>query len=98
MSSDDIVNGKRPAMVDLVVDGVTFRRNLFGEWCQVSDEVRLAARPESSCLNEIVRLRAVVERLCAAGDALAVRHRKTFGLDGAFDTELRQWEAARRER
>jgi uncharacterized coiled-coil DUF342 family protein len=38
------------------------------------------------------------DRLRAAGDALAVRHRKTFGLDGAFDTELRQWEAARRER
>ena len=34
--------------------------------------------------------------LRAAGDALAVRHRKTFFLDGAFDAELRQWEAARR--
>lgn len=39
---------------------------------------------------------AEVERLRDAGDALAVRHRKTFFLDGAFDTELRQWEAARR--
>ena len=41
-------------------------------------------------------LTAEVERLRAAGDALAVRHRKTFFLDGAFDAELRQWEAARR--
>lgn len=45
---------------------------------------------------EVERLNAKVESLTLAGDALAVRHRKTFGLDGAFDTELRQWEAARR--
>lgn len=40
--------------------------------------------------------RAEILWLRAAGDALAVRHRKTFSLDGAFDTELRQWEEARR--
>ena len=47
-------------------------------------------------LADIERLTAEVERLRAAGDALAVRYRKTFGLDGMFDAELRQWEAARR--
>ena len=47
-------------MADLVVDGVTFRRNLFSEWCQVSDEsgeLHIAWQ-ESSCLDEIERLRA----------------------------------------
>ena len=54
-------------MADLVVDGVTFRRNLFGEWCQVSDEngeLHIAWQ-ESSCLDEVERLRAEVERLRA---------------------------------
>ena len=50
----------------------------------------------SELIAQIVRRDDEIVRLWAAGDALAVRHRKTFGLDGAFDTELRQWEAARR--
>lgn len=51
-------------MADLVVDGVTFRRNLFGEWCQVSDEngELYIAWQESSCLDEVERLRAAANR------------------------------------
>lgn len=38
-----------------------------------------------------------VERLRAAGDALAVAYRKLGGLDVAFDAALTAWEALRRE-
>ena len=47
-------------------------------------------------IAQIVRRDDEIVRLRADGDALAVRYRKTFGLDGMFDAELRQWEAARR--
>ena len=38
-----------------------------------------------------------IERLRAAGDALAVAYRKLGGLDAAFDAALAAWQEARRE-
>jgi hypothetical protein len=48
-----------PALADLTVSGVTYRRNLFGEWCEVSDESGElhVVYQESDCLDEIERLR-----------------------------------------
>lgn len=50
---------------DLVVSGVTYRRNLFGEWCEVSaesGELHIAYQ-ESDCLDEIEALRSLGDEL-----------------------------------
>jgi hypothetical protein len=78
---------------------------VLNQWNEIAGDVnRLhAADYLGRSLPDIVATnlaaeRAEVERLRAAGDALAVAYRKLGGLDVMFDAAIAGWEEARRDR